>query len=134
MNIMNGLSKDQLAHLTERIRERKARLLEEIRGGLARSSNERYADLLGETGDAGDESVASLLRDITEAEIVRDVGEVRDIVAAEQRLATGSYGACIDCGVAIDYRRLEAYPTAKRCIVCQQHREKTRAPSKYTGH
>ena len=133
MNIINGLSKNQLEQLTERIRERKARLLEEIRGGLARSSNEHYADLLGETGDAGDESVASLLRDITEAEIVRDVGEVRDIVAAEQRLATGSYGVCIDCEVAIDYRRLEAYPTAKRCIACQQHREKTRAPSKYTG-
>jgi DnaK suppressor protein len=130
---MNTLNNEQLTLLTGRIRERKARLLGEIRQGLARSGTERYADLLGETGDAGDESVASLLRDVTEAEIVRDVGEVRDIVAAEQRLATGRYGVCIDCGEAIDYERLEAYPTAKRCLPCQQHREKTRAPSKYTG-
>jgi hypothetical protein len=35
--------------------------------------------------------------------------------------------------LAIDHKRLEAYPTAKRCLPCQQHREKTRAPSKYTG-
>ncbi|MEO8992239.1 MAG: TraR/DksA C4-type zinc finger protein [Nitrosospira sp.] len=45
----------------------------------------------------------------------------------------GSYGVCIDCGVVIDYRQLELYPTVKRCIVCQQHLEKTRAPLKYTG-
>jgi hypothetical protein len=81
--------------LTERIRERKARLLEEIRQVLPRSGQERYVDLLGGAGDAGVEPVASLLRDVTEAEIVRDVGEVRDIVAAEQRLTAGRYGACV---------------------------------------
>jgi len=131
---MNSLTQEQLTHLAQRISARKADLLEEIRRMLARSRNERYADLVGEAGDAGDESVAALLRDVTEAEIIRDVGEVRDCVAAEQRLAIGRYGLCIDCGTIIDYRRLEAYPTAKRCLTCQQHREKTRAPSKFTGH
>lgn len=130
---MSSLNDEQRAHLAERIAGRKARLDEEIRRVLARSGNERYADLVGEAGDAGDASAASLLRDVTEAEVVRDVGEVRDIVAAEHRLATGRYGACIDCGVDIAYRRLEAYPTAKRCLECQQRREKTHAPSKYTG-
>jgi RNA polymerase-binding transcription factor DksA len=27
-------------------------------------------------------------------------------------------------------KRLDAYPTAKRCIVCQQRREKTRSEAK----
>lgn len=130
---MTPLTKAQLTQLAGWMGERKARLLEEIRQGLARSGKERYADLLGGTGDAGDESVASLLRDVGEAEIARDVGEVRDIVAAEQRLATGRYGICIDCEAAVDFKRLEAYPSAKRCLPCQQHREKTRAPSIYTG-
>ncbi|MFO1363562.1 MAG: TraR/DksA family transcriptional regulator [Burkholderiales bacterium] len=130
---MNSLTSEQLAHLTGRIRERKARLLEEIRQALARSGQERYADLLGGTGDAGDESFASLVRDVREAEVVRDVGEVRDIIAAEERLQAGRYGVCIDCGDSIGYDRLAAYPTAKRCLACQQHRERTRAPSKYTG-
>lgn len=130
---MSNLTNEHITRLTELIRQRKVRLLEEIRTGLARSGKERYADLLGETGDVGDESVASLLRDVTEAQIVRDVGEVRDIVAAEQRLAAGRYGICIDCGAPVDYRRLEAYPTAKRCLPCQQRREQTRAPSNYTG-
>lgn len=130
---MSTLTQEQLLQLTERMSARKALLLEEIRTALASSSRQQYAELLGEGGDAADESVASLLRDITESEVIRDVGEVRDIVAAEQRLAAGRYGTCIDCETAIDPRRLEAYPTAKRCLPCQQHREKTRAASKYTG-
>ena len=94
---------------------------------------EIYADLVGEAGDAGDEAAASLLRDVSEAEVVRDVGEMRDSAAAEARIAAGRYGICIDCGTAIDFARLDAYPSAKRCLACQQRREKTRAPSPYTG-
>ena len=130
----DDLTQDQIADLTERLRCRKAQLVAEIRSGLARSGNERYADLLGGAGDAGDESVASLLRDVAQAEILRDAGEIEDIVGAERRLAAGTFGVCIDCGASIGYERLAAYPSAKRCLRCQQHREKTRAPSKYTGH
>lgn len=130
---MNALTPEQLERLSARIAERKRVLLEDIRRVLARSGGERYADLVGEAGDAGDEAAASLLRDVSEAEIVRDVGELRDIAAAEGRMAAGRYGSCTDCGSAIDFKRLDAYPTAKRCIACQRRREKTRAPSKYTG-
>jgi len=133
LGTMNSLTPDRQHRLAQRMRERKAALLAEIRTALAPSARSQVVDLLGEGGDAADESVASLLRDITESEVVRDVGEVRDIVAAEQRLAAGRFGTCIDCGEAIAYKRLEAYPTAKRCLSCQQHREKTRAASKYTG-
>jgi RNA polymerase-binding transcription factor DksA len=133
MHDMNALAKKQLEQLARSMAERKSRLLEEIRQALARTGRERYADLVGEAGDAGDESAASLLRDVAEAGVVRDIGEVRDIVAAEERVATGRYGICIDCGEDIGYERLKAYPSAKRCLSCQQHREKTRKPSQYTG-
>ena len=108
-------------------------MLEEIRQVLDRSSGEHYVDLIGGSGDSADAATASLLRDITEAEIIRDVGEVRDIVQAEQRIAAGRYGLCTDCGTAIRYKRLDAYPTAKRCFACQVRREKLQAPSPYTG-
>lgn len=129
----NSLTKEQITHIAQRIDARKSLLLDEIRQVLARSSNEHYADLVGGVGDSGDAAAASLLRDITEAEIIRDIGEVRDIAAAEQRIAAGRYGLCIDCGEAIRYKRLDAYPTAKRCITCQIRREKLQAPSPYTG-
>lgn len=132
-NPENSLTQEQITHFAQRIEARKRLLLDEIQHVLARSSNEHYADLIGGAGDSGDAAAASLLRDITESEIIRDVGEVRDIAAAEQRLATGQYGVCIDCGSAIRYKRLDAYPTAKRCLACQERREKLHAPSPYTG-
>ncbi len=129
----NSRTKEQITHFAQRIDARKSLLLDEIRQGLARSSKEHQADLIGGAGDSGDVATASLLRDITESGIIRDVGEVRDIAAAEQRFATGRYGICIDCAEPIRYKRLDAYPTAKRCLACQERREKLQAPSPYTG-
>lgn len=124
---MDALSRTQIDGLAAAMAKRKDRLNEEIREGLARIGHERYADALSGTADAGDESVANLLRDVAHAEVARDVGELRDIIAAERRIATGRYGVCIDCEEPIGYQRLEAYPTAKRCRPCQEIREKTRA-------
>ncbi|ABI59143.1 MULTISPECIES: TraR/DksA family transcriptional regulator [Nitrosomonas] len=129
----NSLTKEQITHFAQRIDARKSLLLGEIRQVLARSRNEYYVDLIGGAGDSGDTATASLLRDITEAEVIRDIGEVRDIVAAEDRIATGKYGLCIDCGEPVRYKRLDAYPTAKRCFTCQVRRERLLAPSPYTG-
>ncbi|MFA5628223.1 MAG: TraR/DksA family transcriptional regulator [Thiohalomonadaceae bacterium] len=129
----NTLTEEQITHFAQRIEARKKLLLDEIRHVLARSSTEHLVDLIGGSGDTGDVAAASVIRDITEAEIVRDVGEVRDIAAAEDRIAAGQYGLCIDCGAAIRYKRLDAYPTAKRCFACQVRREKLQAPSPYTG-
>jgi RNA polymerase-binding transcription factor DksA len=134
MHHMNTLTEKQMASLKEAMARRKSQLLDEIREVLARSGNAHHAELVGGVGDMGDEAAASLLRDISEAEVLRDIGEVRDIAAAEQRMADGQYGLCIDCGEPVAFERLKAYPSAKRCVPCQQHREKTRAPSKYTGH
>jgi RNA polymerase-binding transcription factor DksA len=57
----------------------------------------------------------------------RDAGEIRDIDAALKRVAAGTFGLCIGCGASIAPQRLQAYPTAKRCLNCQRQHEKTRA-------
>ena len=126
---MTSLTTSERDSLARMLGERKRLLREEIRRGLARMGNERYADLLSGTSDAGDESVAMLLTDVANAEVARDAAELRDIVAAEARIAAGTYGTCIDCGAPIPFARLAAYPTAKRCLRCQQIREATRAPA-----
>lgn len=132
-NSENPLTKEQITHFAQRIDTRKKLLLEEIRHVLARSKNEYQVDLLGGLGDSGDVAAASMIRDISEAEVIRDIGEMRDIAAAENRIAAGTYGLCTDCGAPIRYKRLDAYPTAKRCFSCQVVRERLLAPSPYTG-
>jgi DnaK suppressor protein len=64
---------------------------------------------------------------VQQAEVTRDVGEVRDIEGAQARIAAGRYGLCIDCEAEIGFARLQAFPSAKRCIGCQALREKTKA-------
>lgn len=44
--------------------------------------------------------------------------ERAEIRAARERLAAGVYGACEVCGRPIPDARLEARPTARRCIAC----------------
>ncbi len=48
-----------------------------------------------------------------------ETAELGDIDAALERIQAGNYGTCTDCGVIIAPARLNAYPTAKRCIDCQ---------------
>lgn len=55
-----------------------------------------------------------------------ETAELGDIENALSRLEAGTYGTCTDCGIPIPQARLEAYPTAKRCIDCQAQAEHPR--------
>lgn len=126
---MTTLTSSEREHLAKMMNEREPVLREEIRVGLARMRVEGYEELLSGTSDAGDESLASLVTDLTNAEVARDAAELQDIRAAEGRLANGTYGICIDCDEPVPYARLLAYPTAKRCLACQEVHEAKRAHS-----
>jgi len=121
---MPALTKTQIDELQTLLRDRHAKLLEEIRDELARSGDQHYIDLAGAVTDLGDDSVADMLADLEAAHVDRQVNEVRDVEAALARIKSGEYGVCIDCGEHIVFKRLQAYPTAKRCIQCQEQREK----------
>ena len=55
-----------------------------------------------------------------------ETAELGDIEAALERIDASTYGQCTDCGVRIPSARLNAYPTAKRCIDCQTLKEQHR--------
>ncbi len=75
-----------------------------------------------DTVDAAEERLRGALRS---AEMDRDVAELRDIEAARERLRTGEFGTCVDCGVQIPAERLNAMPASARCIECQERYERT---------
>lgn len=62
-------------------------------------------------------------RDIEFALGEHETAELRDINAALERIANGTYGTCSDCGIQIPGERLQAAPSATRCIQCQQEHE-----------
>jgi DnaK suppressor protein len=119
------LSDNQLAKLQNQLQDRFGTLKQEIRQELLESNDECYLQLAGRVHDRGDEAVADLLTDIDLAVIDRHIREIQDIEATLLRIAKSSYGLCLDCDGAVAYKRLRAYPTAKRCHDCQVAHEKT---------
>jgi RNA polymerase-binding protein DksA len=122
---MAALDQSQIDQLVEKLKTDYQTLLREVRDELENSGEQHRIDLLNsEPGDAGDESMANALSDFNVARVDRQVQGIRDIEAAFRRIKDGEYGVCIDCGDDIGFTRLQAYPTAKRCIICQEKREK----------
>jgi DnaK suppressor protein len=122
---MTALNPSQLEQLNKKLNEQYQALLREVRDELENSGNQHRIDLLNsEPGDSGDESLANALADFNLTTLDRHIDGVRDVEAAFQRIRSGEYGVCIDCGDDIPFNRLQAYPTAKRCIVCQEKRER----------
>jgi RNA polymerase-binding protein DksA len=124
-----ALTHEQTQELQRLVDQRRAALLDEITRDLDKMRAGRLADIAGTAGDPGDESVASLISDLDQAEATRDISELQMLEAARQRIADGRYGLCSNCGEEIGYARLRANPAAERCITCQTRFEKTRAGS-----
>jgi len=120
-----SLSKKELETLKRQIETRRAALQAEVHADADKARGETYAELSGGVTDEGDESVADLMADIDNAELSRDLTELRALEAALERIAESSYGSCTDCGQDIGYERLRAEPAALRCIDCQRVHEKT---------
>jgi DnaK suppressor protein len=121
------LSQDQLLHLKTMLRGRGDQLRAEIRDTLERSSDETHARIAEQARDVEDDSFSNLVVDLNLSEIDRDVDELRRIDTALRRAAAGTYGLCVGCDAVIPTPRLEAEPTALRCLRCQELFEKTHA-------
>jgi DnaK suppressor protein len=122
---MAQFTDEELVQLKARLQQRYLELREEVRGELERSGDQRYVDLAGSVADPGDDSVADMLLDLNAAIVDRQVREMREVEATLKRLAELDFGDCIECGGEIGFDRLMAYPTARRCIRCQEVHEKT---------
>lgn len=115
-----AIGRGEYSYFERKLRDRWCELRDETRSVLSRSENEGYADIAGRVNDLEDQSLADLLVDVNLAEVARTVEEIRAIERALRRIALGTYGVCVTCGQPIERERLEAYPTANRCAVCQR--------------
>ena len=106
--------------------------LEEIRGDLDRSiavlhgtqgSAPLLVDYPQDPADAGSNLAES---DRTAAVLLAARSQRTLVVDALQRLASGTYGTCVDCGGPVPDGRLEAKPEASRCVTCQAKRDRLR--------
>jgi RNA polymerase-binding transcription factor DksA len=119
------LTPDQRAHLKAELESRREKLRVEVKAQLAGSGDDRVVGLRNRIQESGDEwGVADGLAELDLAEVRHTLADLTEVDAALGRLRDGTYGECIDCGIAIAPARLAAYPTAQRCIECQGKYEK----------
>jgi RNA polymerase-binding protein DksA len=122
---MKPLTTEELEALRERLTARRQVLRAEVAEQLANSDDPRVAGLMNALAATEDWVLADILGDLDIAMVTRDTAELQEVDAALSSIAEGSYGTCRDCGEPVGWPRLNANPTALRCIACQEAYEKT---------
>jgi len=72
------------------------------------------------SADPTDTTQQIVEREMASRELSRHASVVRELRAALNRVAEGTYSLCVDCGDTIAPRRLAAVPWAARCLSCQE--------------
>ena len=124
---MANLTDKQLQKLKQAMLDRQRVLVGEVADQRSRTAADGNEGSLGGVADAGDESVLRMMTDLHLQEAGRDLEQMREIESALKRIDGDDYGRCEECGNEIGYARLEAQPTATRCVQCQAQHEKTYA-------
>ena len=94
--------------------------LANLRGGNV-SRAEASAEHFNHTEDS--DAQLNSARDLEFAMDAHETDEQNQIMAALMRIETGTFGQCADCGIQIPKARLQAFPSAARCITCQEKLE-----------
>jgi RNA polymerase-binding protein DksA len=121
---MKPLTSEQLDSLCQRLTDRRQVLRAEVQEQLANSDDPRVAGLKNELAATEDWVLADILGDMDIAMVTRDTQELNEVDAALLSVADASYGNCRDCGEPVGWPRLNANPTALRCIACQERYER----------
>jgi RNA polymerase-binding transcription factor DksA len=121
----HGLDPAERARLKTELEARRTSLRIDVKEQLAGSGDERAVGLRNRIAESGDEwGVADGLAELDLAEVRHTLQELTQVDAALARMRDGSYGECVDCGEPIAPARLAVYPTAMRCVACQEAHEK----------
>ena len=102
-------------------------ILEAKLAELSQAVREREAIAIEKTPDAIDEVQHAAERELAIRNLDRESQMLRNVRAALQRIADGTYGTCLRCEEEISPKRLNAVPWTPYCITCQEYMDKRRA-------
>lgn len=108
------MNEHQLEHFRKILQSWKARLMQEVDStvGHMKEESANYADPLDRAVKEGFQTLELRTRD-RERKLIKKIEKTLDKINADE------YGYCEDCGSEIGIRRLEARPTADKCIDCK---------------
>ena len=106
--------------IKQKLQEEKEQILVELQAQRAFNQDDSRKDV----GDEVDSSVNAQARELSLLMRDRNRDRLEAIEEAIQRMQTGDYGFCEECGDSIPKRRLIAMPLARMCVNCQQDQER----------
>ena len=110
--------------------------LERSRADLQAATLAQARELATPPGERGEDTTPSLLdvasdvsyrENLIERELV-ETNELTEVESALRRMASGTFGLCVDCGGAIPIERLMVRPSASRDIACARRLERPASP------
>jgi DnaK suppressor protein len=113
---MPGTASEQYERLEELRREHREELKErlgQLRVALAPAEAVEVNDIEALCDNSWSTGISAAVVEITSRTL-------QDIEGALERLESGTYGRCTDCGAEIPAARLRAMPFADRCRECQE--------------
>lgn len=125
------MSKPDTEKLKARLLARQAELSETLNNYIAEHEGKLTAESFIEVADIGEKSVDDFLKEMDVSYITQEVKEIQAINAALRRMGEGAYGQCTECGTNIAAARLDANPSAERCIECQTRYEREHGTKDY---
>lgn len=121
---MPNINEKELKELRDNLLTYRKQLQKEIHDELIKEGSSSAIALAGKVHDKQEESLSVMLTEINLAMLSQHQHELKNLERALTRMDNGEYGSCIDCDAPIALARLQAYPTAVRCISCQAIHEK----------
>jgi DnaK suppressor protein len=95
---------------------------------LENANNGREALAIETSADELDRIQHAQERDLAVGGLDRNAKMLREVRAALNRVADGSFGVCLDCEKDISVKRLAALPWTGSCIACQEAAEMAGGP------
>lgn len=120
LDMKKGIDKKTLARLRKILLREREQIVGEVKQ-IHESSREMGQDGIQDLGDeAANIYNKQVLLSLNENERMR----LQEVDESLDRIESGTYGICEECGEAIGLKRLEVRPVAKHCVSCKTKLEK----------
>jgi DnaK suppressor protein len=107
----------------QKLRENLLRRRDALRKSLNTTRTQLETAQGRDVGDSVDVALDAEYHEISSQLAEVESNELTQIEVALERIDSGEYGVCEDCGRNIPLARLQAVPYATVCIKCQRERE-----------
>ena len=114
------MDKRKLKSYRDRLLERREGLFRQVTEAEM-SSRERDLEA---TQDPADMAANAYTKELLISMLANDRRLLASIDEALQRIETGGFGECVNCGEPVQEKRLEAVPWARFCLKCQDLQER----------